>query len=299
MNAFKQFADKVDNLFVEHEKVTEIYEHLDALPTQQRSRHSFILGGGGVGKSQMAKNYLKKYPGHTIVDDEGTEVDIRPVVYLETPHPFTWKELYYAILKSLGVSRIAGNVGDLKERVLYLLRRQQVKKIIFDEIHSVLTSTAVSNRAVMEHLKHISNETNVSLILIGTSAAKQLRDLDDQYKTRFRVKYLRRFEECDHSFCHFLKLIEDQLSLPFPLGLANMDTGFPELLHYQSKGKVGFLIPIIQEAFRQKGIHNEDFNDFEKAKISISDLDRAYRIVVGDEETEESFEEDEIFIKTI
>ncbi|WP_394581214.1 TniB family NTP-binding protein [Cytobacillus firmus] len=299
MNAYKQFANRVDNLFIEHDKVKGIYEHLDALPTQQRSRHSFILGGGGVGKSQMAKHYLKKYPSYTIVDEEENEVDIKPVVYLETPHPFTWKELYYAILKSLGVSRINGNVGDLKERVLYLLRKQQVKKIIFDEIHSVLTSTAVSNRAVMEHLKHISNETNVSLILIGTAAAKQLRDLDDQYKSRFRVKYLRRFEECDESFCYFLNLVEEQLSLPFPLGFAEISTGFPELLHYQSKGKVGFLIPIIQEAFRLKGVYKEGFDNFEEARITISDLDRAYRIVVGDEETEESSDEDEKFITKI
>ncbi|RFU60741.1 TniB family NTP-binding protein [Peribacillus glennii] len=280
-------AFRVDNLYVEHEKILEIYEHLDALPTQQRSRHSFILGGGGVGKSQMAKNYLQRNPGYTIVDEDDNEVDIKPVVLVETPHPFTWKELYYAIFKGLGTTRIPGNVGELKDRMMHLLKKQQVKILIMDEIHNILTSTAVSKKSAMEHLKSISNVTNVSLVLIGTQNAKELRDLDDQYKSRFRVKYLRRFEECDEVFCDFLNAVEKQLSLPYFLGLGNRNSVLPTLLHRQSKGKVGFLIPIIQEAFRLRGIYEEDINDLNDSKITISDLDRAYKIVVGDEETEE------------
>ncbi|MEH7301904.1 TniB family NTP-binding protein [Neobacillus drentensis] len=286
-NPYKDFADRVQALYVEHDKIVEIHEHLDALPTSQRSRHTFILGGGGVGKSQMAKNYLKKYPGYTYVDEEDNEIDILPVIYVETPHPFTWKELYFSILESLGCSRINGTVGDLKERVLYLLRLQQVKIIFFDEIHNILTSTAVSNKAAMEHLKHISNKTNVSMVLLGTPAALELRNLDDQYKSRYRLKYLKRFESCDDEFCDFLNSVEKQIAPIYPFGLGNRNTGIPDLLHYQSKGKVGFLIPIIQEAYKIRGVFKEDFNDFEKTRITISDLDRAYRIIVGDEDSEE------------
>jgi hypothetical protein len=288
---YQEFADRVGSLYVEHENIKEIYTLLEAIQTHQRfnakCKHLFVLGGGNVGKSKMVENYMKKHPSYIEVDDEGTEIDIKPIICLETPHPFTWAELYHSILESLGSSRIDGRIGDLKDRVLYLLKTQKVKMVIFDEIHNILTSNYVSNKAAMEHLKHITNKTNVSFVLVGTPVAKTLRDLDDQYKSRYRVKHLKRFESCDEGFCDFLEEVEEQMAPPFPINLGKMDTGLPQLLHYMSKGKVGFLVPIIQEAYRLRGIFEEDFDDFSKARLSASDIDRAYRVLVGDDEIEE------------
>ncbi|MEW4220733.1 TniB family NTP-binding protein [Rossellomorea marisflavi] len=291
MTPYQAFAERVAALFVEHEKIKEVYTLIEAIQTHQgfnaKCKHMFVLGGSGVGKSKMAENFVKKYPPTVSIDEDGTEFDIKPVIYVETPHPFTWKELYFSILGSLGSARIDGKVGDLKDRAFHLLQAQQVKMVFLDEIHNILTSTAVSNKGAMEHLKHMTNLTNVSLVLMGTPEAKVLRDLDDQYKTRYRIKHLKRFEECDEEFCSFLDLIEEQLDPPFDIGLGDEESGLPQLLHYMSKGKVGFLIPIIQEAYRLNGVFEDDFNDFSKAKLRAADIDRAYKNMVGDEEIEE------------
>ncbi|WP_409303948.1 TniB family NTP-binding protein [Peribacillus sp. SCS-155] len=280
------FANRISNLYVEHPKVLDIYNHLDTIlahrELEAKSRHTIIYGTGGVGKTKMAENYVSKHPPYTIIDEEGTHIDIVPVICIEIPDPFTYTELYFAILKGLGAPRIKGTVGELKDRTRSLLEKQQVKMIIMDEIHNIIGCNMGTKNA-MKSLKHISNESNVSLVLLGTPEAKELM-LDDQYKTRFRPKVLYRFEECNEEFCHFLELLEKQLNPPFPIGLGDNNTLLPKILHHQCKGKVGFLVPIIIEAYRMLGVLEPEFNEFENAKLSVDILVQAHRAIIGDED---------------
>ncbi|OXS56427.1 TniB protein [Bacillus sp. V-88] len=281
MNAF---GKRILNLRVEHPKMLEIYKIMDSLMMRPgKTRHLFIVGSSNVGKTTLAENYVNKYPGYTHRDGEGTEIDIKPVLYVETPHPFTLMEFYYAIIESLGSPRIETNpkVNELKVRAYHLLKEQKVKLLIFDELNNILTSR-INQSEAMDAIKHLANKTGVSLVLMGTPEAKSLRALDEQYKSRYRPKTLTRFEKCDNEFCDFLKKVEKQLSPPIPIGLGEMDAFLPQLLFEQSKGKIGYLIPIIQEAYGILGVFERNFIEKQEAILTPEKLHEAFKIIQGD-----------------
>ncbi|ART78112.1 hypothetical protein B4U37_19630 [Sutcliffiella horikoshii] len=278
------FKNRVLNIRVEHPKMLEIYKIMDSLIKRPgKTRHLFIIGSSNVGKTIMAENYVEKYPKSLYKDEEGTEVDIMPVLYVEVPHPFTLMEFYYAIIDSLGAIRLESNpkVNDLKIRVHHLLKVQKVKLIIFDEINNILTSR-INNSEAMDAIKHLSNKTGISLVLMGTPESKTLRALDEQYKSRYRPKTLTRFESCDDEFCDFLKRVEEQIKPPSPIGLGEKSTYFPQLLFEQSKGKIGYLIPIIQEAFGLMGIFEDSKEKIDHINFTPDLLNEAYEIIQGD-----------------
>ncbi|MEY9980207.1 TniB family NTP-binding protein [Lysinibacillus sp. RC79] len=283
-NPFSDFAARVLNLNVDLPFAESIYKVMDShMKRPGKTRHLFITGSSNVGKTKLAENYIKRYPKYTITEEDGTEVDIRPVIYMETPHPFTLLEFYHELIHALGSPRLGGvpKINDLKVRAYKLIDRQKVKMVIIDEINNIQTS-AVNKITAMDAIKHMANKTNVTLALMGTPEAKELRILDEQYKSRYRPKSIDRFTECDEEFCKYLNQIEEQLKYPKKFGLGDLKTGLPQLLHYQSKGKVGYLIPIIQEAFDLLGVFQESFNDFNDAILSPYVLDEAYKIIQGD-----------------
>lgn len=281
-------GERVLNLRVEHSRITEIYSMMESLIERPgKTRHLFIIGSSNVGKTTMAENFLKKYPGYVAYEDEGTEIDIKPVLYVETPHPFTLMEFYFEILDSLGAPRIGSNykVNDLKVRVYHLLKLQKVRLIIFDEINNIMSSR-INNQEAMDAIKHLGNKTRIPLVLMGTPESKILRSLDEQYKSRYRPKTLKRFEKCDEEFCEFLRKVEAQINPPKPIGLGDLETFYPQLLFEQSKGKVGYLIPIIQEAYGLLGAYDKSCNE-KNLNLSPEILNQAYKIIQGEAFDEE------------
>jgi hypothetical protein len=282
---YHPFAERLLNLNVEHPKVKEIYRIFDSMIKRPgKTRHLFITGPSNVGKSTLAEKYLEKYPPYEKVDDEGTEIDITPVILVEIPHPYTPKEFYHEVLHSLGAERLLGrqDVNDLKVKAYNLIGEQEVKLIIFDEINNILTSQW-NNKSAMDAIKQMANKTKVPLVLMGTPEAVGLRGEDEQYKSRYRPKRLRRFKNCDEEFCAFLKELEKQIDPPKPLKLWDKSTNLPQLIHFMSKGKVGYITPILIEAFSILGVFDEDFDDFDNLIIDEVVLDEAYQIILGDE----------------
>ena len=146
--------------------------------------------------------------------------------------------------------------------------------LIFDEMDHILSANT-SNKAAMDAIKHVANQSGVSVVCMGTPASDKLRKLDFQIFRRLPVARLERFAECDQEFCSLLTTIEEQISPPRQLGLGNTDSGLPQLLHKWSKGIVGLLTPIVQEAYARLGVFNENF-DFDTFKSSEQSSPKAF-----------------------
>lgn len=295
-NQYKNFAGRVAKIHIVHKKIEKIWSMLDSMrdhhnigDNQNSPRHLFIMGMSGVGKSRMVQKYAETNPGYIYKDEDGTEIDIKPVVYLEMPDPFTILEFYQSIIAALGAPNLPGRptIGSVKRQVFNLLEFQKVEMLILDEVDYIMESRSVKPMEAMEAIKHVSNMAKVSLVCVGSLKIEALRKLDFQYFRRYPKVTLDRFSECDEEFCQFLKGIEDQIHSPIELGFDKLEKGIPQLLFGMCNGFVGILTPILQEMFRISGVFSNDFDDFTKAKLTVDNLSKAYEVIVGDLNEEE------------
>ncbi len=291
MYNYTAFAGRIAQLNIRYPKINRICTMLDSIRAHRNmgngknsARHSFIIGKSGVGKTIMVKGYVEKYPGYTHTAENGDETDIMPVVYVELPDPFTIQELYQTILQKLGAPELPGRptTGDLKRQVLKCIQNQKVEMLILDEMDYILASRHVKPIEAMDTIKHIGNQTNISLVCVGTPDAGDLRTLNDQYFRRLAPIYLDRFNEVDDEFCSFLEEIEDQIQPPERIGLGDIGTGLPQMLFGMSRGLVGFLTPTIQEAYRLLGVFEPGFDGSTKVNLSVDVLLEAYKNIIGD-----------------
>ncbi|MFW2503480.1 TniB family NTP-binding protein [Clostridium diolis] len=291
----KKFAERVANIYIKYPRIQRIYDVLSSMRClgtfnnrNESQSNLFIIGQSGVGKTRMIKRYAEMNKGFVKIED-GIEYDIKPVVYLELPDPFTLLELYQSIIKALGAPIIMyrPSIGDAKRHAFTLLEKQQVEMLIFDEMDYILSSRYIKPQEAMEAIKHIGNVASASLVCVGTPQVDELRKLNFQYFRRFPKIELERFNELNDEFCTFLNNIEKQINPIEEIGLGDMETNLPQVFFAMSKGIVSIITRTIQEAYRLLGVFNEDFDDISKAKLSIDFIYAAYKNIVGDINMEE------------
>lgn len=284
----QELMKRVLELHIEHPSYNQFNKMLDSLRPdhslghyQYEPQHLFIVGESGVGKSRLVKQYAKSSPSYVRVDTDGTEYDMKPVVYANLPHSFTLVEFYQTIVRALGAPQFAGvRLGDVKRQAFILVEELGVEMLILDETNHILDSRYVKKNVAMEAMKHVCNETNASVVLVGTPDTKQLTRLHFQYFRRFPTVELRRFESCDESFHDLLTLIEEQISPPFYIGLGDPTSGLPEVLYELSQGLLGALIPVLQTAFRNL-LQTSELEHLNAEKF-INALGTARKTILGD-----------------
>ncbi|MBA2939864.1 TniB family NTP-binding protein [Paenibacillus sp. CGMCC 1.16610] len=288
----KEFQARISNLFIEHDEVTRIWRRLDKNRRNKRAGtesaespiHIFIEGKPGAGKSMTLKKYVKKNKGWTVVDEDDTETDIKPVIYMTLPIPFTYKGFYNNILKAMELPARNADVDRIKTQAFEMMKALKVEMLIIDELDYLLASTFVQRKAVMENIKDIANSADVCLVCVGTLAIEELRTLNTQHIRRYPKTVLRHFENCDDAFKAFIKNIEVQLSPPPGLLDWTQDGSvFPEFLYEVTGGLVGWIKPILREAFDIIGVMEEDFNDFNVLKNLDGDvIVEAQKNIIGE-----------------
>lgn len=285
---------RVMSLNIEHFRYREIWTELDLLRPEKdidrnlfTPRHLFLYGESGVGKSTLLRRYTAANPGYVDVDEDETEYDICPVIYTELPQPFTMSEFYQHIVRALGAPQLAGvRVGDIKRQALSLIEQQSVEMLILDEMDYILTSRSVKPIEAMEAIKSLTNIGNISVVCSGTTATKQLSEINFQYFRRFPAVKLHRFDKCDEEFCDLLTKIEAYINPPEPVGLGDSSLHFPELLYQLSQGVLGSLTPVLQRAYRIM-LSEHELEELSDPEFFVSALLAAKKYVSG--ESEEKF----------
>jgi hypothetical protein len=282
----KAFASRIKKLFVYHEEVNRIWKRFDALrlnndfdltsEEEGDPRHLFFIGLSGVGKSQIGRRYASGNPSYlkTIGKEQ---VKIAPVLYVKLPYPFTQYQFYTEILVQLGTHNLRRDlrINEIKERALFLLRKQQTEMIIFDEMNFILRSKRFDNQEAMEMFKDLTYKTHVCMVCMGTPQILKLRNMEDEYIGRFGVEQMNRFESCDSSFCSLLEQIEKEIKPPKKIGLGDLETGYPQLLHYYCQGRVRYLHLIIKEAYRLMGLFDGDIQDVNNLVFNVDNIREA------------------------
>lgn len=291
-NIHEEFQDRINNLYIVHDEVAKVWKRLDINRRNKRKGgesddspvNLFIQGKSGAGKSMAVKKYVKRNKGKTIVNEDNTEIDIKPVIYMTLPVPFTVKGFYNGILKAMGLPARNADVDSIKNQAFGLMKDLGVEMFIIDELDSMLPITYVQRKAAMEIIKDVCNVADVCLVCVGTLESEILRIINSQHIRRYPRTVLRHFDECNVEFRDFIKKIEEQLAAPPGLlDWSEPDSLFPELLHKLTGGLVGWVKPILREAFEIIGVFDEDFNDFDILKqLNGNTLAEAQKNIMGE-----------------
>lgn len=290
MNTTKEeFAERLKKLHVESPFVKKTWEIFDSMRAHQKigdkkryPRHLFLIGHSGIGKSHLINKYMDANAGYTQTYEDGTEIDIKPVIVMEMPNPFTVMEFYQSMVRALGAPTLMGKktIGDVKRQAFTLIEQQKVEMIILDEMNYIVKGRSMRGDEAMEHIKHVANSAHVSLVCVGTPVIDSLRTSDFQYLRRYPVMRLDRYKECDETFIEFMREMERNLQPPEPIGLGDPDSYLPQLFHNWSKGVIGLVVQILIEAYRLAGLF--DLTVEQCPILKIEDLEAAKNNVYGD-----------------
>ena len=238
--------------WIGHTRSEEIIKALEMLlrfPKSGRMQNILIVGEPNNGKTTIARRFLKSHnPYLATVKEESSghpyEVLIRPVVMLQCPHIPHEKRLYYNILEELNLPyRKTTRAEYLQQQVVAGLIDMQVRILILDEIHHILSGSPAKQREFLNLIKYLSNEAQISIVALGTNDATFALKSDRQLDTRFDKLIIPKWGY-DNDFLRLLATLDKLLLLKEDSKLAS-----PELskkIFMMSNGIIGEVIKIIK-----------------------------------------------------
>lgn len=88
-----------------------------------------VVGASRTGKTSACKAYLRCNPAQKV---QGQKL-VAPVVYIQPPQDCSARELYRGLLEAVEYAIPKGTVGDIRNRVLTVLKECRADLIIIDE----------------------------------------------------------------------------------------------------------------------------------------------------------------------
>ena len=84
------------------------------------------------------------------------------------------RQLFAQILHALGVNQgLRAGAVDMQFAVIWLLKAIGIQVLVIDEVHNILAGSAREQRIVLNTLRYLSNELNMSLVCFGVAEARE------------------------------------------------------------------------------------------------------------------------------
>ena len=158
-------------------------DRLAAHPRTTRMPSLAIYGDSGMGKTMLMKKFCEDHP--SLVDPrKGIQLAGKPGE----------RQLFAQILHALGVNQgLRAGAVDMQFTVVRLLKAIGLQVLVIDEVHNILAGTAREQRIVLNTLRYLSNELNLSLVCFGVADAREAISGDAQLARRFDEMTLTRW----------------------------------------------------------------------------------------------------------
>jgi hypothetical protein len=156
---------------------------LAAHPRTTRMPSLAIYGDSGMGKTMLMRKFCEDHP--PIVDPrKGIErQQVLPIQMAGKPGE---RQLFAQILHALGVNQgLRSGAVDMQFAVIRLLKAIGLQVLVIDEVHNILAGSAREQRIVLNTLRYLSNELNMSLVCFGVADAREAISGDAQLARRF------------------------------------------------------------------------------------------------------------------
>ncbi|MFJ3483871.1 TniB family NTP-binding protein [Pseudomonas sp. NPDC090202] len=217
-------------------------EWLFAHPRVTRMPNMLLIGRTNNGKSELVERFAAR---HLPSDNPGGEHIIVPVLSIQTPPKPNEVGLYTEMLHPLLKRLPHGTVADKRARAVEILRKVQLKVLILDEMHNMLSLTAPAQREFLNAVKYLTNELQISIVGVGDDTLISAVSIDSQIQNRFPPEILPKWK-VGSEFNRLLASFEKILPLRNPSNL--YDSMLAMKLAALCEGTIGELSLLLNKA---------------------------------------------------
>lgn len=225
------------------ENIIKRMEDLMTYPTVDRMPNLLIVGHTNNGKTALIRHFEKNNAAYIRKEDEKL---VLPVLLIQAPPEPDERSFYNKILEKLNVPIVNSEKPDSKQRrIIFFFKELNIKLLIIDEIHHVLSGSAHKQRLFLNVLKYLSNELKVSIVCAGILDAFNVIQSDSQLANRFDNKMLDSWVE-NEEYYQFLVNFEALLPLKEPSML--IENSMAKKILQRSEGLIGEITTILTQS---------------------------------------------------
>jgi hypothetical protein len=211
-------------------------------PKRTRMPNLLLVGPTNNGKTMIVEKFRRAHPATPATQTENGAAHI-PVLRVQMPAGPDEPRFFGAILDELGFPHmLSERVSKRQDAALRMMRETQVRALIIDEVHNILSGTRLQQRRLLNLLRWLGNELQISLIAVGTAEALHAVQSDDQLANRFEPVGLPPWR-AGNEYEQLLSTLEAVLPLRLPSYLAGTDLAHKILAN--AEGILGEIVSIV------------------------------------------------------
>ena len=160
-------------------------EELLNFPKRIRMPNLLVVGPTNNGKSAIIERFRRTHPP---IEPSKTLDGIAhvPVLKVQMPAGPDERRFFGAILDALGFPGMpSDSVTKRQDSAVRMLHAAGVTCLAIDEVHNLLSGSALQQRRILNLLRWLGNELQIPLIAVGTAEALHAIHSDDQLANRF------------------------------------------------------------------------------------------------------------------
>ena len=185
--------------WVHYPKAKQIVDLVHGLlrhPRTTRMPSIAIYGDSGMGKSMIVGRFKQD---DVFLPDADSGMTQRKFLVVELSGGPGERRLYAQILTALGAPHNPrSTIVGLEQTTLRLLHAVGVQVLLIDEIHNIIAGSWREQRVILNTLRFLSNEANLSLVCFGITEAREAINGDVQLARRLDVLTLPRWKANDN-----------------------------------------------------------------------------------------------------
>jgi len=220
-------------------------EDLLTFPKRTRMPNILLVGPTNNGKTMIVEKFRRAHPPFAAgAAPDGTACI--PVLKVQMPAGPDEPRFFGALLEELGYPHmLTERLAARQEAALRTLRVTSVRVLVIDEVHNVLSGSRLQQRRMMNLLRWLGNELQISLVAVGTAEALHAIQSDDQLANRFEPIGLPAWRHGEE-YRLLLSTLEALLPLRQPSNLAG--AALADKILSAAEGILGEVVSIVTRA---------------------------------------------------
>jgi len=234
--------------WITYPKADDIFKKMKMLlnhPRKERMPGMLLVGETNNGKTSIVHRFMKN--NGPIRSENWRETTEIPIIFVQVPPGPNLSDMYTKILEQFAIPfKDTDKTVKKEQQIKYYCGLCKLKLLVIDEIHNILSGPISKQKIFMNALKNLSNDLQITIILVGIKEALRATNTDNQIANRFKPVFLLKWQ-LDRDYLSLLASIEKTL----PLKKASeiwKDKRIALKILDESDGYIGEIIDLLNQA---------------------------------------------------